>query len=207
MQHAGAQQIQTRGALKRVLTCLNAEIVGERSSDCGANSVELVVASSGAGKALESTFDRRGGPVKLVHACISTRKDLESSLHHDGNRVKLAQTCSAKIDKQFSLLWRCCKACADLFQCGDGRRKFFRRGASPLKLMPACLSTSKNLESCFDQFESPVKLVQACLSAWKDLQRNFLHCGGTVKHARTCFSAEMVGESSFNRGGSTVELV
>ena len=60
---------------------------------------------------------------------------------------------------------------------------------------------------CFDQFESPVKLVQACLSAWKDLQSNFLHCGGILKHARTCFSAEMVGENSFDRCGSTVELV
>ena len=77
----------------------------------------------------------------------------------------------------------------------------------PDELVQACLCTRKDLESCLDQFESPLKLLQVCLSAWKDLQSNFLHCGGTVKHARTCFSAEMVGENSFDRVRSTMELV
>ena len=80
----------------KVRTDLNAEMVGESSFDCGASPVELVVASSRAGKALESTFDRSGGPMKLVHACLSTGKDLGSSLHHDGSPVKLKQTCMFK---------------------------------------------------------------------------------------------------------------
>ena len=48
--------------------------------------------------------------------------------------------------------------------------------------------------------------MQVCLSAWKDLQSTFPHYGGAVKRALTCFSVEMVRESSFERGGKTVEL-
>ena len=68
-------------------------------------------------------------------------------------------------------------------------------GASPVKLMQACLSTSKSLESSFDHDGSPVILVQTCLSGWKDLQSSFPYCGGTVKCVLTCFSPEMVRES------------
>ena len=75
---------------------------------------------------------------------------------------------------------RCCKACADLFLCGHGESSF-DHGASPVKLLQACLSTSKDLECSFDHDGSPVKLMQACLSTWKDLQSNFPYCGGAVK--------------------------
>ena len=52
-----------------------------------------------------------------------------------------------------------------------------------------------------------MNLVQTYLSAYKDRQSNFNYSGGNAISVLTCFRAEMVGESSFECGGSTVGLV
>ena len=49
-----------------------------------------------------------------------------------------------------------------------------RRGVA-FKLVQACLSVRKELESSFHHCGSPVKLVQACLSVRKELEGSFHH--------------------------------
>ena len=140
---------------------------------------------------------------------------------HRANMFKHLQ----RSTKQFSLPWRCCVARADSFLCGNGERKHFlprwkncggcigffkyrkvlessfHHSESPVKLVQASLSTKKDLET-FDHNGSLVTLVQTCSTSWKDQQSNFPYCRGTVNHVLTCFITEMVGESSFDSGGS-----
>ena len=42
-----------------------------------------------------------------------------------------------------------------------------------------------------------MKLVQACLSVRKDLESGFHHCGGPVKHVQSCVSAGKVRQKPF----------
>ena len=49
-----------------------------------------------------------------------------------------------------------------------------------MKLVQACLSVRKDLESGFHHCAVPVKLVQACLCVRKELESSFHHCGGTA---------------------------
>ena len=118
-----------------MLTSFSATIVGESSLNRGRSTVELVQACLCTSKDLESCFEQFKCSVKLVQAtvkhaqtCFSVEMVGESSFHHKGSPVNLVQTCLStlkKLTKQFSLLWKCCKARADLFQCGDCRRKQF----------------------------------------------------------------------------------
>ena len=76
-----------------------------------------------------------------------------------------------------------------------------------MKHVQACLSASKDGESCFHYCGRPVKLVQACLWAVNTLQRRFKRRVCAVKHVQACLSANKDGEISVHYCGSHVKLV
>ena len=53
-----------------------------------------------------------------------------------------------------------------------------------MKHVKACLSASKDRESCFHRWGGRVKLMQAFLCAGSTLQRRFNRRGSAVKHVR-----------------------
>ena len=58
-----------------------------------------------------------------------------------------------------------------------------------MKVVQACLSVRKDLESRFHRCGGPVRIVQACLES------SFHHCGGHVKIVQACLCARKVLES------------